>query len=132
MLLDPFVPLESHVVEAMLTMADLKAGEKHVDLGSGDGRVVVSALKRGAQSYGVEIDRELAVKSAAFHGIKILVQDVFETDVSEADLVTFWFIADGVEQLVCRLKDHMKAGSRIAYAELIGDRWLPAMLRIET
>ena len=75
----------------MLNLSELKPGELHVDLGCGDGRFVLEAIKRGAKSYGVEIDRELAEKVVEYYGINVRTGDVFDADVSQVDVVTFWF-----------------------------------------
>lgn len=124
MLLDPWVPLEPEVVQAMLALSGLKAGEAHLDLGAGDGRFVLAALERGARSYGVEIDAELARKVREHYGIEIQTGDVFDADMSQLDVVTFWFQAPGTEALVKKLVCEMKPSSRIvAYGSGWGNGW---------
>ena len=59
----PFVVTPMPIVEAMLELAAVKPGERLIDLGSGDGRIVLAAARRGAEAIGVEIDAELVERA---------------------------------------------------------------------
>src|SRR5215213_11390838 len=88
-----YVPTRQSVVDAMLKVANVKAGDVVYDLGCGDGRIVVTAAKLGARGIGIDIDpqrvkeaNENVMKSNVGDRVKILNQDLFSTDVSEANV----------------------------------------------
>jgi len=84
----PYVPTPQVVVDRMLDLAQVKAGETVIDLGSGDGRIMIEAASRyGAQGFGVEIDpllvkrsNENARRAGVADRVKFLQQDLFKTD----------------------------------------------------
>ena len=117
----PFVVSPDQVVERMLYLANPKAGEKLIDLGSGDGRIVIEAAKRyGAKGLGVDIDKhlvELARENAKHAGVEKLVdfevQDLFETDLRGASVVTMYLLPEVNAKLVPRLLGQLKPGARV-------------------
>src|SRR5438552_10300596 len=88
----PYIPSPQSVVSDMLRYADVSAGDFLIDLGSGDGRIVLTAAKVfGARGFGVEIKEDLvkrANEAARQEGVgnrvKFLKQDLFKTDISQA------------------------------------------------
>jgi outer membrane protein assembly factor BamB len=124
-----WVPTPDDVVEKMLELAGVKKGEVVYDLGSGDGRVVIAAAKKyGAKATGVEIDPEMVkISLAKVHEsklanlVKIDRADIFQTDLSKADVVAVYL----PPKLLARLRrqfEKMKPGSRLVshYFELPG------------
>jgi SAM-dependent methyltransferase len=117
----PFVVSPDAVVERMLYLAQPKAGERLVDLGSGDGRIVIEAAKRfGAKGLGVDIDPllvKLARANAQRAGVDALtsfeVQDLFETDLRGVNVVTMYLLPEVNLQLLPRLIAQLKPGARI-------------------
>jgi SAM-dependent methyltransferase len=117
----PFVVSPDAVVERMLYLAQPKAGERLVDLGSGDGRIVIEAAKRfGAKGYGVDIDPrlvKLATENAKRAGVESLasfeVKDLFETDLRGVSVVTMYLLPEVNLQLVPRFIAQLKPGARI-------------------
>jgi len=117
----PFVVSPDAVVERMLQLAQPKAGERLVDLGSGDGRIVIEAAKRfGARGLGVDIDPrlvQLARANAKRAGVEALtnfeVQDLFETDLRGVSVVTMYLLPEVNRQLLPRLIEQLKPGARI-------------------
>ena len=117
----PFVVSPDAVVERMLYLAQPKAGERLVDLGSGDGRIVIEAAKRfGAKGLGVDIDPrlvKLATENAKRAGVESLasfeVKDLFETDLRGVSVVTMYLLPEVNLQLLPRLIDQLKPGTRI-------------------
>jgi SAM-dependent methyltransferase len=117
----PFVPTPDLVVERMLYLAQPKAGERLVDLGSGDGRIVIEAAKRfGAQGLGVDLDRELvalASENAKLAGVESLarfeVRDLFETDLRGVSVVTMYLLPEVNLKLLPRFIEQLKPGARI-------------------
>ncbi len=117
----PFVVSPDAVVERMLYLAQPKAGDRLVDLGSGDGRIVIEAAKRfGATGLGVDIDPrlvELSRANARRAGVEKLtrfeIQDLFETDLRGVNVVTMYLLPEVNLQLVPRLIGQLKPGARI-------------------
>ena len=117
----PFVVSPNQVVDRMLYLADPKAGEKLIDLGSGDGRIVIEAAKRfAAKGLGVDIDKhlvELARENAKRAGVDKLVdfevQDLFDTDLRGASVVTMYLLPEVNAKLVPRLLEQLKPGARV-------------------
>ncbi len=117
----PYVPTPWLIVDEMLKLADIRAGDFVVDLGSGDGRLVISAAQRfGARGYGVDIDRTLvtlANENAAKAGVAARVRfeerDLFETPLAEATVLTLYLLPHTVIQLVPRILAEMQPGARV-------------------
>ena len=117
----PYVTSPEAVVERMLYLAQPKAGERLVDLGSGDGRIVIEAAKRfGAQGLGVDIDPQLvrlATENARRAGVEALarfeVRDIFETDLRGVDVVTMYLLPEVNRKLVPRFIEQLRPGARI-------------------
>jgi len=117
----PYVVSPDAVVERMLYLAQPKQGERLIDLGSGDGRIVIEAAKRyGARGLGVDIDKalvELARDNARRAGVEDLasfeVRDLFETDLRGVSVVTMYLLPEVNRKLVPRLLEQLKPGARI-------------------
>jgi SAM-dependent methyltransferase len=117
----PFVVSPEIVVDRMLRLAEPRAGERLIDLGSGDGRIVIEAAKRyGARGLGVDLDRqlvELATDNAKRAGVEALarfeVRDLFETDLRGASVVTLYLLPEVNRKLVPRLLEQLAPGARV-------------------
>ena len=115
----PFVPTGKKNVTKMLAFADLKAGETLMDLGSGDGRVLFAAARSGAKSIGIEISPVLFYWSQIIRKLKrakkveILRQNLWDTDLSDVDVVSIYFIPGKMPKLMQKIKSEMRPGSRI-------------------
>ena len=124
----PYVQTPMEIVERMLRMAEVRAGDSVVDLGSGDGRIVIEAAKRGARGLGVDLDPalvKLATQNAQRAGVadraRFEVRDIFETDLSGASVVTMYLLPDFNVKLMPRLLA-LKPGTRIvSHDGAIGD-----------
>jgi SAM-dependent methyltransferase len=115
----PYVQTPMEIVERMLRMAEVKAGDHVIDLGSGDGRIAIEAAKRGATALGVDLDAnlvKLATENAAKAGVadkaKFRVMDLFDVDLTPATVVAFYLLPDFNEKLGPRLLK-LKPGTRI-------------------
>jgi SAM-dependent methyltransferase len=132
----PFVVTPSEVVERMMRMGEIGKDDFVIDLGSGDGRIVIEAAKRGARALGVDIDPRLveaATRNAAEAGLadrtRFEVRDLFQTDLSRASVVTMYLLPEVNAKLAPRLLA-LKPGTRIvSHDGGIGD-W-PADERLE-
>jgi SAM-dependent methyltransferase len=126
-----YVPTPQVVVDTMLRMANVGAGDYLIDLGSGDGRVVITAAERGARALGVDLDRHLlgiANESAQREGVAARAifreQNLFETDLAGATVVTTYLLPDMNIKLRPKLLA-LRPGTRIvAHDYHMGD-WLP-------
>src|SRR5207249_127600 len=103
-----FVPTPPDVVEKMLELAQVKKDELVVDLGCGDGRILVAAAqKHGARGWGIDIDKECvklarANVAAAKLGDRVTIAegDLFEADFANADVVMLFLVPQALERLV--------------------------------
>jgi SAM-dependent methyltransferase len=115
----PYVQTPMEIVERMLRMAEVKSGDRVIDLGSGDGRIVIEAAKRGASGLGVDLDPslvKLATENAARAGVadkaQFRVMDLFDAVLSGATVVAFYLLPEFNEKLLPRLLK-LKPGTRI-------------------
>jgi SAM-dependent methyltransferase len=115
----PYVQTPVEIVERMMRMAEVRAGDFVIDLGSGDGRIVIEAAKRGARGLGVDLDPNLvklatqnARQAGAADRARFETRDIFETDLSAASVVTMYLLPDFNKKLLPRLLA-LKPGTRI-------------------
>jgi methylase of polypeptide subunit release factors len=115
----PYVVTPVEIVERMMRMAEVRPGDTLIDLGSGDGRIVIEAAKRGARGLGVDLDPSLvkaATENARRAGVagraRFETRDIFETDLSAATVVAFYLLPDFNAKLMPRLL-RLKPGTRI-------------------
>jgi len=115
----PYVQTPMEIVERMLRMAEVKKDDYVIDLGSGDGRIIIEAAKRGARGLGVDLDPNLvrhATENAKLAGVSDRVsfvqKDIFETDLSGATVVAFYLLPDFNAKLLPKLLA-LKPGTRI-------------------
>ena len=126
-----YVPTPQVVVDTMLDLAAVGKGDVLIDLGSGDGRVVVTAAKRGARAMGVDLDRvllkqarELAEREGVADRATFREQNLFETDLSSATVVTSYLLPEMNLRLRPKILA-LKPGTRVvAHDYHMGD-WLP-------
>jgi len=133
MFIAPFVPSPNSVVEYMLKLADLKAGEVLFDMGSGDGRTVIMAAKTfGARGVGIELREDLAKKALGTiheNGLDdketIMNSSMFEVNLSSADVVYLYLTTSANEKIRPKLESDLKKGARVVSHdyEIIG--WRP-------
>jgi len=126
-----WVPTPLSLIERMLDMAKLTAKDLHYDLGSGDGRTVIAAAKRGAQAVGVEYNPDmvaLSERNAAKQGVagkaKFIHGDIFKTDFSQATVLTLYLLPS----LNLKLRPtilKMKPGTRVVSHAFTMDDWQP-------
>jgi len=129
----PYVPSPQSVVSDMLRYADVGPGDFLIDLGSGDGRIVLTAAKVfGARGFGVEIKDELVRKSnetAQKEGladrVKFMKQDLFRTDLSQASVITMYLLPDTVNLLKDKFLAELRPGTRIVSHDYPLTGWIP-------
>jgi SAM-dependent methyltransferase len=115
----PYVVTPMEIVERMMRMGEVGKGDYVIDLGSGDGRIVIEAAKRGARGMGVDLDPNLvalanenARKAGVADRAKFVVQDIFDTDLSPASVVTMYLLPEFNRKLLPRLLE-LRPGTRI-------------------
>jgi len=134
-----FVPTPQAVVDAMLDLAQVTRGDVVFDLGSGDGRIVITAAKKyGARGVGIEIDPALVKKAtdnAAAAGVsdrvRFVTQNLFSADISEATVVTLYLLQSINERVRPKLVRELKPGTRVvSHVFNMGPEWPPEQTRI--
>jgi len=132
----PFVPSPASVIQHMLKLAELRAGEVLFDLGAGDGRTVIMAAKAyGARAVGVELREDLAKKAlSAIHSngladrVTIVNGDMFGVNLGSADVVFLYLTTSANEKIRPKLESELKKGVRVVSHdyEIVG--WKPAVV----
>src|SRR5215470_439794 len=129
-----FLPTPHEAVTAMLKLANVGPGDVVYDLGSGDGRILIAAVKDfgAARGVGIDIDPAMvregtdnAERAKVIDRVRFLNQDLFDTDLHEATVVTLYLLPWLNRKLIPKLKAELKPGARIvAYRFDMGD-WKP-------
>jgi len=127
-----YVPTPQVVVDEMLRMAKVGPGDYVIDLGSGDGRIVITAAKKhGARGFGVDLDTyllKLANNNARQEGVadrvRFFEQNLFETDLSQATVITSYLLPEMNLKLRPRLLS-LKPGTRVVAHDYAMEEWDP-------
>jgi SAM-dependent methyltransferase len=136
----PYVPTPVEVVDEMLRLAGLKAGDVLYDLGCGDGRIVIAAAKRyGVRAIGVDIDplriRECEdnASAAGLTGkVRFLQQNLFETDFRDATVITMYLLTSVNMRLRPKLLADLKPGTRLVSHSFEMGEWRPDKTTVVT
>lgn len=133
MYIAPYVSTPLSVVRQMLVLSELRPGELIYDLGSGDGRVVIMAVQEfGARGVGVELREDLVKRAiekiSEFdigEKVKIVQSDMFNVDLSHADVITLYLTTSANEKVKPKLESELKQGARVVTHdyEILG--WKP-------
>ena len=129
----PYVPTPQVVVDEMLKIAKVSAGDYLVDLGSGDGRIVITAAKNfRTPGFGVDIEPKLvalANQQARAAGVADKVEfqqrDMFKTDIAKASVVALYVLPDFMHKLRSKVLNEVKPGTRIVAHDYDMGDWLP-------
>jgi Methyltransferase domain len=126
-----WVPTPQALVDKMLDMAKVTPKDYLIDLGSGDGRTVITAAKRGAKALGIEYNPEmveLSKRNAAKEGVSdrasFMKADLFETDLSKATVITLFLLPDINIRLRPKILD-LRPGTRIVSNTFTMGEWSP-------
>ena len=119
----PFVPITRLVLESLVALVEPKPGDLWVDLGSGDGRVLIAACKRyDVRGLGIERISSLRMysrlqifRAGLQKKIKIKSGNFFNVDLSRADVVSFYLLPETSERLMIKLRRELKPGARIIF-----------------
>jgi predicted O-methyltransferase YrrM len=129
----PYVPTPQPVVDAMLNLAKVSKDDVLYDLGSGDGRIVVTAAQRfGTRGTGIDIDPQRieeantnAKQAGVTDKVKFIQQDLFNTDLSKATVVTLYLLPQVNNKLRPKLLSQLKPGTRIVSHDFDMGGWQP-------
>ncbi len=133
----PYYVTEPEVVDGMLEMAGVGPGDYLIDLGSGDGRIVIAAAQRGAVGHGVDLDpqrnieaNQNAHEAGVADRVVFLEEDLFETDFSQATVVTMFLLSSINLRLRPDLLSRLRPGTRVlSHTFDMGD-WEPDMRQV--
>ncbi len=129
-----YLPTPQNVVDAMLEFVQVGPGDVVYDLGSGDGRIpITAALRYGARGVGIEIDpvlvrrsEEQARRAGVADRVRFITGDLFQADMSEATVVTLFLLPGMNIELIPKFRTQLRPGSRIvAHHFAMGGRWEP-------
>jgi hypothetical protein len=129
----PYVPTPQKVVDEMLRMGRVGASDFVVDLGSGDGRIIITAAQRmGIRGFGVDLDPELvrqanaaAKQAGVADRVQFFQRDIFKTDLSKADVVTMYLLPEVNMMARPKLLAELRPGSRVVTHDYHFEDWLP-------
>jgi histone methylation protein DOT1 len=129
----PYIQTPQVVVDKMLDLAEVGPDDFLIDLGSGDGRIVITAAqKRGARGFGVELDtslvetsNEAARKAGVAERARFFVRDLFDTDIREASVLTMYLLSSVNLELRPRILAQLKPGSRVVSHDWDMGEWRP-------
>lgn len=133
----PFVSTPEHVARRMLELAKVGPEDIVYDLGAGDGRIIIMAAKEfRAKAVGVEIRKDLyeqilrRIKIDGLEGkVKVINNDFFQVDISEASVVTLYLLTSVNEKLRPKLERELKVGARVVSHDFEVPGWKP--VRVE-
>lgn len=132
----PFVPTPRLIVRRMLSLAETKPGERLVDLGAGDGRIVIAAAREfGARALGVELhpERFAIIRNSAASlkpNLEAIRQNLFLTDLSNADIVTMYLLPSVNEALRKKLERELHSGARVVSHDFSIPEWTPTRVEV--
>jgi len=135
----PYVPTPQSTVDRMLELATVGPNDLVVDLGSGDGRIPITAAKRfGAHGVGIEIEGDLIAKSrfdARWEGVSDRVtfkaEDLFETDLRPATVLTLYLFRELNIRLRPRILEQMRPGARVVTHDWDMGEWEPDVAEVK-
>lgn len=133
----PYEPSPMEVVDAMLDLARIDSSDYVIDLGSGDGRIVIAAAERGAIGHGVDLDprrireaRSNARQAGVDHRVLFRQEDLFETDFSQASVVTMYLWPQVNIQLRSTLLDVLRPNTRVISHSHDMNEWQPDAIKV--
>jgi hypothetical protein len=126
-----YVPTTRSRVRRLISIAEISPGERLLDLGSGDGRILFAAAKRGAICVGIEINPLLVWYSALLAKLKgartvtIIRTDFWNVNISDIDILTVYLVPRFIPQLKAKVFAEMKSGSRVITSVYHFPDWVP-------
>ena len=129
----PYQATPAAAIDLMLDLAEVGPGTRLLDLGCGDGRIVIAAAKRGAEAMGIDIDpdrvakaRVAACEASVEAHARFEIGDMFAADLADVDVVTLFLLAHVNAWLEGRLRKELKLGARVVSYAFPMPNWKPA------
>ncbi len=125
----PYAGLGKKRIRAMFALLNVKKGKKSIDIGSGDGRIVIEASRNGLYAFGVEINPILFiyslihVKISKAKNTKIFLKDMWQMDFSDYDYITIWGTKHMVKNLGKKIQKEVKPGTKIVSNHFKFEKW---------
>ncbi len=126
-----YIPTPKDIVRRMLQLADVRRGELVFDLGAGDGRILIEAVRKfGAHAFGVELDPERFARirdrlRATGTVAEVIQEDFMKVNLSSADVVAIYLSPSVNSKLAPKLKDELKLGARVVSLDYVLPGWVP-------
>lgn len=126
-----YIPTPKGIVRRMLQLANVRRGELVFDLGAGDGRILIEAVRGfGARAIGVELDPERVTRIQDRLGAtgivaEVIHEDFMKVDVSSADVVAIYLSASVNTKLAPKLRNELKVGARVVSLDYALPAWFP-------
>jgi predicted RNA methylase len=132
----PYVPSPQEIIDRMLEVANAKQGDTVIDLGCGDGRVLITAVQKfKAKAIGIEIDPKIAaqasdtiLKLGLQNKARVVHADVFDADLSQADVVTLYLTTSFNEKLRPKFEKSLRPGTRVVSHDYGIRGWNPVQV----
>lgn len=128
----PFVPSRDSTVKEMFSLLGDVREKKVLDLGSGDGKIVIAAARAGAHAVGFEINpllvrlaRANIAKAGLSSHARILLADFWSADISEYDIIIFYGVVPAMKRLEKKLENELKTGARVVASYCEFSSWSP-------
>lgn len=128
----PYIPTPNSTVDRMLQLAEVGPGDLVLDMGSGDGRIVIAAAQLGARGRGVEINTDLiersqrnAERAKVSHLTEFRNEDMFETPLKDVSVLTLYVLTQSNLRLRPRILNEMRPGSRVISHQFGMQDWEP-------
>jgi len=127
-----YVPTPKDIVRRMLRLASVRRGETVFDLGAGDGRILIEAVRGfGARAIGVEVDPERLIRikerlTATGIEARVIQGDFMQVNVSSADVVAIYLSSSVNAKLASKLRDELKTGARVVSLDYPLPGWVVA------
>lgn len=127
----PYAGVGKERLRTMMELLNLKRGKLFVDVGSGDGRIVIEAANRGLTSYGIEINPLLVaislwkIKKLKLKNATIVLKDLWKQDFSKYDYVSIWGTSHMMKLLEKKLQKELKPGAKVVSNHFKFPNWQP-------
>lgn len=131
----PFAGIGKERMRVMLELLNAKKGKSFVDVGSGDGRIVIEAARKGLNAYGIEINPLLVaislwkIKESKLKNARILLKDFWKQDFSNFDYVSIWGTTHMMKFLEKKLLKELKPGAKVVSNHFQFPNWQPKKIK---
>lgn len=129
-----WVPTPQNIIDRMLKIAQANKNDVVYDLGSGDGKIILSAAKLGATAVGIEIDplrvllSKIKIKLARLDNAKVELGDLYKSDARSATIVTLFLLPKTMAKLENKLRKELRKGTKVVSYRFIFKNWKPVKI----